>query len=72
VTGSGEAGFLVAYMLAEKNVKLVIARKVEENMDSALKEKGINFREELNKKVEEIILFFLKKENGDFPHFTIL
>jgi len=46
---------LVAYILAEKNVKLVIAGKVGGNMESALKEKGINFREELNKKVEEVI-----------------
>ncbi|MBU0894429.1 MAG: hypothetical protein KKF48_05220 [Nanoarchaeota archaeon] len=54
-SGSGGAGFSVAYMLAEKNVKLVVAGKVGGNMESALKEKGINFREESNKKVEEVI-----------------
>jgi len=54
-SGSGGAGFSVAYMLAEKNVKLVVAGKVGANMESALKEKGINFREESNKKVEEVI-----------------
>lgn len=55
VSGSGGAGFSVAYMLAEKNVKLVVAGKLGGNMESALKEKGINFREESNKKVEEVI-----------------
>lgn len=54
-SGSGGAGFSVAYMLAEKNVKLVVAGKVGGNMESALKEKGIKFREESNKKVEEVI-----------------
>lgn len=55
VSGSGGAGFSVAYMLAEKNVKLVISGKVGENMVSALKEKGIKFREEIGKKIVEII-----------------
>lgn len=54
-TGSGGAGFSVAYMLAEKNVELVIAGKIGGNMVSALNEKGIQFREENNKKVGEII-----------------
>jgi len=54
-TGGGGAGFSVAYMLAEKNVKLVIAGKVGGNMESALKEKGIKFREESGKKVKEMI-----------------
>jgi len=53
--GSGGAGFSVAYMLAKKKVNLVVAGKVGENMISALKEKGINFREENNKKVREVI-----------------
>ena len=44
--GGGGAGFSVAYMLAEKKVGLVIAGKVGGNMVSALKEKGIEFREE--------------------------
>ncbi len=54
-TGSGGAGFSVAYMLAEKKVDLVIAGKVGGNMVSALKEKGIEFQEESNKKVKELI-----------------
>jgi len=54
-TGSGGAGFSVAYMLADKKVNLVIAGKVGGNMISALKEKGIEFREEVNKKVEEVL-----------------
>ena len=53
--GSGGAGFSVAYMLAEKKVNLVIAGKVGGNMVSALKEKGIEFKEESNKKVNEMI-----------------
>jgi len=54
-SGSGGAGFSVAYMLAEKGVKIVIAGKVGGNMISALKEKNIEFKEEVNKKVEEVI-----------------
>ncbi len=53
--GSGGTGFSVAYMLAEKKVNLVVAGKAGENMVSALKEKGIEFREEKNKKVSEVI-----------------
>ena len=45
-SGSGGAGFSVAYMLADKKVNLVIAGKLGGNMISALKEKGIDFREE--------------------------
>lgn len=47
--GSGGAGFSVAYMLAEKKVDLVVAGKVGGNMVSALKEKGIEFKEESGK-----------------------
>jgi len=54
-TGSGGAGFSVAYMLAEKKVNLVIAGKVGGNMVSALKEKGIEFREDIERKVSEVI-----------------
>jgi len=54
-TGSGGAGFSVAYMLADKKVSLVIAGKVGGNMVSALKEKGIKFKEESEKKVNEVI-----------------
>ncbi len=53
--GSGGAGFSVAYMLAEKKVDLVIAGRIGPNMESALSEKGIKFREESGKKVKEII-----------------
>ncbi|MBW2965980.1 NifB/NifX family molybdenum-iron cluster-binding protein [Candidatus Woesearchaeota archaeon] len=54
-TGAGGAGFSVAYMLADKKVDLVIAGKFGGNMESALKEKGIKFKEESGKKVEEVI-----------------
>ncbi len=54
--GSGGAGFSVAYMLANKKIDLVIAGKIGGNMLSALKEKGIEFKEETSgKKVREII-----------------
>ena len=54
-TGSGGAGFSVAYMLAEKKVNVVIAGKIGGNMVSALKEKGIDFKEESGKEVREVI-----------------
>jgi len=54
-SGSGGAGFSVAYMLADKKVDLVVAGKVGGNMVSALKEKGIGFKEESGKKVNEVI-----------------
>ena len=54
-TGSGGAGFSVAYMLADKKVDLVVAGKVGGNMVSALKEKGIKFKEESGKKVKDIV-----------------
>jgi len=44
-SGSGGAGFSVAYMLADKDVKLMVAEKVGGNMISALKERGVEFRE---------------------------
>lgn len=53
--GSGGAGWSVAYMLADKKVDLVIAGKIGANMEAALKEKGIKFKEESGKKVKEII-----------------
>lgn len=53
-TGSGGAGFSVAHMLANKQVKLVIAGKLGGNMESALKEKGIEF-EEKSGKIKDII-----------------
>ncbi len=43
--GGGGAGWSVAYMLAEKGVELVIAGKFGPNMESALNEKSIKFKE---------------------------
>ena len=43
--GGGGAGWSVAYMLAEKKIKKVIAGKIGPNMESALKKKGIKFQE---------------------------
>jgi predicted Fe-Mo cluster-binding NifX family protein len=43
--GGGGAGWSVAYMMAEKKVDLVICGKFGGNMESALKEKGIKFKE---------------------------
>ena len=53
--GSGGAGFSIAYMLEEKNINLVIAGKIGGNMESALNEKKIKFKEESGKKVKDII-----------------
>jgi len=52
--GGGGAGFSVAYMLADKGVKKVFAGKVGGNMISALKEKGIEFKE-VSGKVKDFI-----------------
>ena len=54
-TGGGGAGFSVAYMLADKNVNLLIAGKIGVNMEYALKEKEIKFKEESGKKINEVI-----------------
>ena len=54
-TGGGGAGFSVAYMLADKKVNLTIAGKIGGNMESALNEKEISFKQESGKKVEEVI-----------------
>lgn len=53
-SGSGGAGFSVAYMLADKKVELVIAGKIGGNMVSALEDKGIKFSED-DGKINEII-----------------
>ena len=53
--GGGGAGFSVAHMLAEKEIKLVVAGKIGGNMTSTLEEKGIKFKEETGKKVSEVI-----------------
>jgi len=52
--GGGGAGFSVAYMLADKKINLVIAGKIGGNMKSALKEKGIDFKEKTGK-INEVI-----------------
>jgi len=51
----GGAGWSVAYMLAEKGVEKVILGNVGDKMQTALEEKGIQFIEEHNKKVSELI-----------------
>ena len=43
--GGGGAGWSVAHMLANKKIDLVIAGRVGPNMESALKEKGLKFKE---------------------------
>ncbi len=43
--GGGGAGWSVAYMLADKKVDLVIVGKVGSNMEIALKQKGLKFKE---------------------------
>ena len=57
--GSGGAGFSVAHMLAEKKAELVIAGKVGRNMESALKDNGIKFKEENEKEIHEVIWFLI-------------
>ena len=54
--GSGGAGFSVAHMLADKNAELVVAGKLGGNMESALKDKGIDFKEFAGqiKEIEEL------------------
>ena len=42
--GGGGAGWSVAYMLSGKNVSLFIASQIGPNMESALKEKGIEIK----------------------------
>ncbi|MFW6233631.1 MAG: NifB/NifX family molybdenum-iron cluster-binding protein [Nanoarchaeota archaeon] len=43
--GGGGAGWSVAHMLGNKKVSLVISEKIGENMKTALKQKGIEFKE---------------------------
>ena len=53
-SGSGGAGWSVAYMLAKGNVKLLIAGRIGPNMRTALNERGIEFKE-ISGKVKDII-----------------
>ncbi len=43
--GGGGAGWSVAYMLANKKIDLVVAGRLGPNMEFALKEKGLKFKE---------------------------
>lgn len=53
--GGGGAGWSVAYMLAEKDVSLVIAGEIGPKMKAALQEKKIELKEVVGKTVEEVI-----------------
>jgi len=53
-TGSGGAGWSVAYMLANKKVDLVVAGKMGFNMITALKEKNLKFKE-VDGKIKDFI-----------------
>jgi len=55
LSGSG-AGWSIAYMLAEKKVNKVISGKIGDKMESALKEKGLEFIEAHNKKISDLML----------------
>ena len=44
-SGGGGAGWSVAYMLADKKVDLVVAGKIGGNMETALKQKKLKFKE---------------------------
>jgi len=52
--GSGGAGWSVAYMLADKNIDLVVAEKFGPNMEIALKQKKLKFKE-ASGKVREFV-----------------
>lgn len=58
--GGGGAGWSVAYMLADKKVDLVIAGRIGPNMEFALKQKKIKFKESSGK-ASEFIDKFAKK-----------
>ena len=47
--GGGGAGWSIAYMLADKKVDLVIAGNIGGNMQTALKEKNIKYKESTGK-----------------------
>jgi predicted Fe-Mo cluster-binding NifX family protein len=53
--GGGGAGWSVAKMLADKKVNLVIAGRVGPNMEFALKDKGVKFKEASGKKVKDVV-----------------
>jgi len=43
--GGGGAGWSVVHMLADKNINLVVAGRIGPNIKTALKEKGLKFKE---------------------------
>lgn len=51
----GGAGWSIAYMLDEKGVKKIISGKIGDKMKAALEEKGLEFQEEHDKKISELI-----------------
>ncbi len=53
--GGGGAGWSVAYMLAQKNIDLVIAGKIGGNFMTALTEKNIPYKEEYDKSAKEVV-----------------
>lgn len=53
--GGGGAGFGVAQMLANEDVKLVVSGKFGANMVGALEAKGIKIKEAEDKKVKEVL-----------------
>lgn len=53
-TIGGGAGWSVAYLLGEKNVDLFIAERIGPNMQRALEEQGIKYRE-MSGKVRDAI-----------------
>ncbi len=52
--GGGGAGFSVAYMLSDKKIDLVICGRIGPNMQTALNEKKIKFKEKSGKILEVI------------------
>lgn len=58
--GGGGAGFSVAYMLADKNIDLVIAGQIGGNMQSALKERQVEFKEQTGKIEDNLKKVFRK------------
>lgn len=52
--GGGGAGWSVAYMLSDKKIDLVIAGRIGGNMEFALEEKGIQFKE-ISGKIKDVI-----------------
>jgi predicted Fe-Mo cluster-binding NifX family protein len=54
-TGGGGAGYAVAKMLKDKKVGLVVTGKIGKNMEEALNEKGIKYKEMYDLTIKEAI-----------------